>query len=343
MMENDRLEPIAYLSETYSIETDYESLAARESWAKTIHDEYGILPTIGCEIEVKLSALYPGLLEEYFGPQDEYGHYAVSYQDLAPEKRQELDRRTAIFEREKKPAYQEVWQQAGIPKGKDAFWEFAHSPSYAWQTLAAEVNMLFAADLIPDDKEHSLHVTQAVDATGGGMALVLSGLELCYVSPERIAAATIYNRYDKRSGWARKGRDGQRTPPSDQLRLGASVATEFRTLTVSSAVQAKAILQTAQMLSSVLLAFRQRQETTSPVIREMASFWPSYRKSLYGLWNERKLPIASWGHPAENPEPWLGWAACLTERAASGSPETDLVCRIGSLVAIVSDLLLELA
>jgi hypothetical protein len=337
--ELSRLEPIKYLSDTYQVAVDCETLAHQEQEAKRKHDAYGILPTIGSEVEVKLSAVNPDVMHEFFGQPDAYGRYAHTYDDLPTEQKTAFDIVCKAFERQRLPAYHAAWQ-AGIPKGKDAFWEFANSPAYDWRTLAAEIELLFSSGLVPADVEHSLHVTLGgVDPQGGGMCLVLSGLELLFVTPERIAGATDYHYTDKRSGWARRGEDGLRKRSGLELRLGKSVATEFRTLTVTTPETASTILQTAQMLSSILLAFRHRHEAKQPTVQSIASLWPLYRQELKNLWTHRNLPAESWGPPHDHPAPWLGWAACLQRRKDSTSPEADLVGFIKELTSFSQQLI----
>lgn len=338
---NPRFAPITFLSEKYNLLSDYNQLSLQEERAEYLYRHYKITPTIGCELEVKFSSLRPELAREFFGEQDAYGRFERSYNDLPPALRAELDLHSKAFELERKQAYHDVWQ-AGIPKGKDAFWEFAHSPTYAWQTLAHETRLLFESGLVPEGFEHSLHVTLAADPTGGGLALVLAGLELEFVKPERIESATHYHRLDKRSGWARKGTDGQRVRTADQLRLGASTAVEFRTLATDSSIQTTEILRTSQLLAAALLAFRQRHDIQNPVIRAIAGLWPIYRGTLYNLWTERRLPIGSWGDSHENPKPWIGWADCLGRRDEADSIEAEAVRVIGNIVLTTEILLNEL-
>lgn len=75
------------------------------------------------------------------------------------------------------------------------------------------------------------------------MCLVLSGLELAYGSANRILLATQANRYGGSSAWARRGVDGIRTRSSGFLQLGQTVATELRTLGVSSPKECQEILK----------------------------------------------------------------------------------------------------
>lgn len=102
---------------------DIEGLAAKEDRAKTIHENHGILPTIGCEVEVKWSTLFPALATEFFGAQDELGRFEWQYTDLSPQKQQEIDSLCLELDAELKPAYAAT-VEAGIPAGNDAYWEF---------------------------------------------------------------------------------------------------------------------------------------------------------------------------------------------------------------------------
>ena len=83
-----RLRPIMQLGE----QIDIEYLRASESEAKYLHETYGILPTIGCEVEVKWSTHFPELARKYFGEQDEFGRFEHRFKDLPTERQQELDK-----------------------------------------------------------------------------------------------------------------------------------------------------------------------------------------------------------------------------------------------------------
>lgn len=49
--------------------------------------QMGILPTIGCEIEIKASTLMPAIFHDAFGEPDEYGRFKPRYFELPSDKR----------------------------------------------------------------------------------------------------------------------------------------------------------------------------------------------------------------------------------------------------------------
>lgn len=326
-----RLQPIVWLAEQNGSQLDIDTLNAQELAAKRISGKYGVLPSIGCEIEVKRSALQPEFIAGFLGEQDELGFHERSYSSLSGAEKQQFSAICTEYDNQNLPRY-EATRAAGIPKGKDAFWEFANAPAYSWRTLAAEVNLLFDAGLVPAGYRHSLHVTLGGAEPGnGGMAMILSGLELLYVSPERIRSATVPGRYGVRNTWARRGDDGMKERFPSELSLGHTTGTEFRSLEVSSDEHASQIFHTSQILTGVLLAYRKRKESIPGAVAELASLWPVYRAAIKTLWSVRGLPQESWGEPHRNPVSWLGWAACLELRDNQSEPESIAVDQVKSV------------
>jgi hypothetical protein len=253
------------------INFDYDNALSFENNAKTRSDEIAVLPTIGCEVEVKWSSLFPDLAEQYFGPFDKYGRLTKRYSELSITQRKELDDICSEIDSVLKPRYQ-LTEDAGIPAGLDAYWEFANSPTYSWRTLAGVVAILMDGGLIPTNHDHSLHITLGGLAIGqGGACLLLSGLELSGSSPERIAMATERTRLDTSVAWSRRGDMGMRMRSSNALSLDQKIGCEFRTLIANNVEQANQTLRAAQLLTSTLLAFRQRHNNNSSVVQDLAS------------------------------------------------------------------------
>lgn len=336
----NRVSTLESLAEPYGLVIDAEKIIAEETQAFRLNRTCTLPPTIGCEIEVKHSTVFPELFSKYFGDKEETQRV---FYDLSEDEKEAFGAELKELSFPLMPGY-EATRYYGIPKGKDCFWEFANKPTYSYRTLATEVDLLYKAGLIPANHEHSLHVTFGNMApAGGGMALILSGLELCFVQPERIEQATKYHHTDKRSTWARRGLDGVRKRTGMELRLGATIATEFRTLTVSSSTQAKDIFRTGQALASVLVAFRQRGQADNAIIQDLGKQWPEYRSLIKGLWERRELPAESWGSPSENREKWMGWAACLEVRDDPGTLESKVVQAIAEVTDYIEPLLEALA
>ncbi len=338
-----RLGSIAWLAENLQAPVDIESLRLQEVWARRVHDMYGILPTIGCEVEVALSALQPDLCHNYFGEPNALGRFPKRYDELPFNRQREFDERYEAFCTSWRPRYQAT-VEAGIPRGKDAYWEFANLPTYHWETLATELDFLFRRQLIPEGFEHSLHVTVGgVDLAGGGMSLVISGLELLHVSPQRILAATAEGRRANRHGaWAVRGIEGLRLRNGDQLELNEVTATELRTLAVSSAQQAKHILYTTQVLSTILLAYRKRHEASQSTTQELATLWAPFTAIIKDVWSAKGLPAEPWGTPQHYPAYWQRWAECLRDRGLPSTLEAKAADSIESLIYYAATLLAAL-
>ncbi|MEO8862984.1 MAG: hypothetical protein ABI354_01545 [Candidatus Saccharimonadales bacterium] len=330
---NARLESIEMLALQRGQSIDIAELTEIENRTANLNNAHGMPPTIGCEVEVKWSSLHPALAHKYFGEQDEYGRFEHRFMELPADKRKELSQLYRRIDTTALPAYEKT-VSAGVPKGNDAYWEFANSPTYSWQALAAEVGILMDSGLIPTGHEHSLHITLGdVDPIGGGMALVLSGLELVHVSSSRITASTLGNRIGIDSGWARKGDDGIRRRPASEIALGHEVATELRTLTVSSTKNAAIILSDAQALTTVLQAFRKRRSDDSPIVQELAGLWPEYRDLLNDLWSRSELPAEGWGKPYLQPNNWNKWSAVIGSRNDEGSLAYQAIEQIDNITA----------
>lgn len=337
-----RLRPVEWLNGYTDSEVDILALDQKERRAEYIHKTYGVLPTIGCEVEVKFSSLFPEEATYFFGEKNEYGEFTTKYAQLSPEKKAELDSLSRTFNNVLVPLY-EATIQAGIPKGRDAFWEFANAPAYSWQTLAAELGSLMCYGLIPQDHDHSLHVTLGnVESGRGGMCLVLSGLELMHSNPQRLLVATESNRYGGSVAWARRGQEGIRNRTPADLKLGHTTAVELRTLTVSNSEQATEILKDAQVLAAILTAFRLRMHTKSSTIHEIAQQWPVFRDHLKQLWGDYNVPAESWGVPHRNKLPWQQWAQCIEHARKPESVEAKSVEVVKGFVSQTEAMLSEL-
>jgi hypothetical protein len=342
-MENieQRLRPLEYLNQQLSSPAfDRPTLMATEQRYQKLHHRYnGIIPTIGCEIEVKHSSLQPELFKQYFGDMQPSGKFTRRYIDLPTDQKAAFSRAWDRFEQQELPRYQAT-QVAGIPKGNDAFWEFANSPTYAHETLATEVDLLFQTNLVPKGIEHALHITLGgIHNRQGGMALVLSGLELSFASPERIMQATYGNHYGSKTAWSRRGQDGLRERQGN-LDLGARQATEMRSLTVQSGDQATQLFQASQMLGFTLQAYRSPDILPATVARRMRHLWQSYRQLVHDQWRSLQLPASSWGEPQQNNLPWHKWAEALRQREEPDSKVAETVRDIGQII-LQSQLIVE--
>lgn len=328
-----RLKPINWLAEQTGSFVDLGDLTLRENRAYRMHEHYSVLPTIGCEIEVAWSAFFPELADRYFGQTSNNGTRERTYNDLSVQEKQDFTNDCTRQELDIKLRLEAV-KNAGIPKGKDSYWEFAQRPTYDWRILALETELLMDAGLVPPGRSHALHVTLGGAAPGNsGMSYVLSGVELVCGSPYRIKKATHPTNGQFISAWATKGDDGILERSGCELQLSQVTGTELRSLDVSSTDQIKSTLELGQVLTSMLMARRCVKESGKDSLSDLANLWPDYCGALKKLWRDSGLPIASWGPPHRRPQPWLVWADCLGRRDTPGSAENETVQTIKSLAA----------
>lgn len=340
-LSTERLNPLSILSTQSGASLDLEPLIAAEQQAHRFHDEVQILPTIGCEVEVMFPTLHPEASQRLFGNPYQHGRM-MSFKGLVArlegEERLEYQRLDASL----KPRYQATLE-AGMPKGNDAYWEFANSPAFDWKTLEAELDFLMDDGLIPVGHEHAMHITLGgIEIGTGGPHMILGGLELMHVPPERI------RRGAQGLGWSRRTWNGEanglRPRSSDILALGATAAMEFRTLSTDSKESHGASLRSAQLLGSMLLARRQsRDGAPQPAIRELGDLWPEYCEDLRLLWERSGLPVGNtWGSAKSNSGVWNMWAGCLDQRDDTSSASAETVDaieqKLHSAEAIITEL-----
>lgn len=319
-----------------------EALAEQERTAEKIQREYGILPTIGCEVEVSWASLYPELIAKYFSDLDSQKTFATVTQmvnALTKEKREEFLEEKEAIEKRDKPRY-EATIGIGIPKGNDGYWEFAPHPAYAWQTAAEEVDLLMEQKLIPVNFPNPLHITLAgIAIEGGGPHLILAGMELLTLPSERIRrAAETSVPY----GWARRASHnigGLRHRPAHKLELGHLNGIEARTLITRGPEDHRVSLRTAQLLGAVLLCRRNQADLNNDSLLDMAGLWPLYKAHITELFTRRGLPNAAWDSPSSNPHMWKIWADCLDNRATAGTPEYIAAQEITGVVDRAEELL----
>lgn len=327
----DRLEPIMLLADEYGLLIDSERIYSAESSALEHYVSHDVVPTIGCEVEIKWSALFPEIAKDFFGEPDRHGRYPFRFESLPEDRKELLNEFCASQDEIWIPKYK-FTEEIGIPKGNDAYWEFANSPAYSHQTLSTELDILIEAGLIPADKEHSLHVTLGDLATkGGGVHLMLANLEMMYANPARIEMAVLGNRYRGSNTWARRGNDGVRSRHPAELKLGSSSASEIRTLSMGEHADHKEILRSSQLHGAILKAYRSRLETQDSVIDELSILWQRLRGLAREAILSTDLPLRSWGKPHLNKDKWLRWAEYISSRHDEGSHCSDIITDIHEL------------
>ncbi len=340
-----RFKPVATLAAESDLLVNFDEAIAYESVAREIHEKLGILPTVGCEVEVMFSALFPEqssrLLGDPYDPQRSQSFRnrvgELSGDDLAEYER--LDQMT-------RPRF-EATLKAGIPKGKDAYWEFANSPAYSWRTLGLELDFLMDYGLLPEGYQHSLHVTLGGIKTDHGAVKIINGLELLYADPDRVRRGTIENRFGQAMGWARCSsnaiHNGIRERPNYALDLGQEVGTEFRTLATDSKPSHNGSMRAAQLLGSMLLSSQNLGLNHHPAVEVLAKTWRKYDDSLKKLLGGVGLPADGILGPARmNIKAWNTWADCLEQRDSSESAIAESINSINTFLdtaeAAINDL-----
>ena len=326
-----RLKPLEMLSHEYGVDVDVDGLMEFENSAHEVRSRTGCLPTIGCEVEIKWSSIFPDIALEYFGEPDKYGKYSTRYVDLSKDRQNELDSLCKELDEEMKPRY-EATLEAGIPVGDDAYWEFANSPTFSYRTLSKEVDLLKSGGLIPAGQNHSLHVTLGdLSTKGGGVSLILTALEVMYANPTRIEEAVFANRFGGASSWARRGRDGVRSRHVNDLALDAVEACELRTLSVRDESNVDDIFGFSQLFGAVLLGYRIRSHRSTEMANDLSLLWPKIRSLSREAILSADLPYESWGMPHRNKQKWMTWAEYISHRDHPDSHVGDIITELKSI------------
>ncbi len=264
-------------------------------------------PTIGCEIELRWTDLFPDLAEKFLGKPDEQGMFPTWLEDLSQEKQKELQAQIDQRRQEVLPIYQSL-ESLGIPAGKDSVWEFAFLPTYSAQLAAAEVGLLFSSDVIPE-ANNPLHITLgglAVDDQTFGYITMFT--EIFGSTGQRIREGIPpQDGPQVNVRWARKLSSGGWAPRHSyefghpQINSGI----EMRSLVASSAEQTHQTLLIAQSLGSAALQHEQGFPYT----------WDGLSYLAKSILNKAGLPNTTWRSPADRPEIWQTWASVLDDRS----------------------------
>lgn len=331
-----RMEPLIWLSHQTGepmAGEEYLAYLAAEAEAQAISLRCGILPTIGCEVEVSVASRFPELTLEYLGGRNEDGRFERPFRQLDKEKQEELRARAeAEGDRLWGPLYS-TSEAAGIPQGDDGYWEFANNPVHNWRTLSKEVGLLMVANLIPEGEQNAMHVTLAgVDHDQNSARKLLAAVELATTTRRRILSG-FSNLYTDGAAWAQKGMDGVLWRHEVTVDLVGEGGVEFRSLVAVSPEQVERVLFTTQMLGAVLVSAQtEGWSDSSAMTNELAGLWPRLDSSMSNLMIERGLePDGGWGIPVSHPEPWIKWAECIARRDDKESAEYATVVEISDI------------
>jgi hypothetical protein len=173
---------------------------------------------IGIEIEVKFSNYFPFI----------YNKYLSSGKIYSLEEQNIINEEISILE---KPLLDKLEKtiEAGIPRGKDKYWEFSFLPQKDLTELYYQVEILKKVNLIPKG-EHSLHITIGDYKINKKIYCILMAMELLFTNKERIFAGFPKDGNNFK-GWARKGNGGILVKDSSKL-VNSSYGVELRTLTI---------------------------------------------------------------------------------------------------------------
>lgn len=282
----DRIKVLSHLRETFGGTLNEPDV---------VHFALGCLATraaattIGVEVEVRFSSYFWELFYDFKLDEQPYAALSTSEQAKFLTKLGPLEQ----------PLLAKLNQaiECGVPKGKDRYWEFAHSPVYHPDLLADEIDLLRQADLVPYNQNHSLHITIGGLPMGKDAGILLMILELLgYTSKERILSGV---NPKKATMWSRKGRAGMRERKVD-LEYGTTVATELRTLELPPTHQAtQSLLYVAWLLAESL---------RRPDLRHI---WDTILAAALPL--VEHLDISSnWGPGYENVDKWTQFADTIS-------------------------------
>jgi hypothetical protein len=246
--------------------------------------------TIGCEVEVRFSSYFPELYAKYL--ED------TSFEELS--NKQKLNFTAEINELE--PMLQADLaksEAAGVPKGKDRYYEFANLPVYHPYTLTVELSLLRDAGLIPKGIKHPLHITIGGLGHSQDVGYMLMTLELLgYTSPARIWDVAVSN---KAVTWARKGRAGMRERSAAELSLGATKAIELRTLELPETQRGiEELFGLTHKMATIICG-----KGTDLDVMRLARVW----EELAEIGHVHDIDVYSnWGRPYDNPQIWIDFA-----------------------------------
>lgn len=212
---------------------------------------------IGIEIEVPWRSYFPSLWTEF-------GLAHLPFARLAPADALALTQRCTELERDLLPRLQ-ACVAAGVPRGNDRYWEFAHRPVHDAALLLDQVGLLTAAGLLPRDRAHSLQVTVGDLAPGADLYYLAMLLEVRHVTGERLVQGLAAARHGPIfTGWARKGRAGILRKTASDLQHGSVVASELRMLQLpTDAAEFRGLMATLVCGVKAIVATRQGLDTVA--------------------------------------------------------------------------------
>lgn len=249
--------------------------------------KHGEIITIGVEVEVRWRSYFPELWKNHLEGK--------VYSELSYDEKELLTKLCDAEEAILLPKLKAT-ERLGIPKGKDKYYEFALEPAHHPSVIWYELELLKAANLIPDNMKHSLHITLGGMEANKDAYLMLMCLELLgYSSTERLCSAAVT---DKAVLWGRRGRAGIRERESYQMKLGKTTGIELRTLELPTDQKEIEYLLFITWMMANYIKNKDRYPAWNNVVLE-----------LEGIAENNNIDISkNWGRPYENPEVWIDFA-----------------------------------
>ncbi len=227
-------------------------------------------------------------------------------------------------------------ETAGIPKGKDGVWEFAHDPVRHYLTLVRQMQALASLRLLEfDHNDHPLHVTLgeiSSEGPGGeGVFVLARAMEATGWSS---SAHRLRQPELEESSWRDKGKAGVKERPPDQIKsvgtLPSKSAVEFRVFEVGNLEGLELTLYGMYSLGSALRAhqsmLRGTTDSDNDNERALAAIWADFENRAAELFEKFQMAAPSremWQHreaPGSNRlGPDFGRLASLLEQAEADS------------------------
>jgi hypothetical protein len=269
----------------------YERLVYREP---DIPSPY--VATVGMEVEIELQSLIQAMDADR--PTDAAARADLAYAKLA---------------------LLRLAKAAGMNSPKESspevIWEFASQPAGYYETLAREVQLLMAMDIVsPNYSEHPLHITiGGVTSEGpkGEEAFVLSrSLEAtgwCCSGDRLLDPINKKTRseYGNISSWTIKGQGGIKERDPKQV-AGGGKAIELRTPSLQSLGGLERTLRSSYALGAALKAYQTESELDATQ-QELANVWSDFSKTIKDIFSDVGLGSPNEVWQAEEAE--TGWGS----------------------------------
>lgn len=178
-------------------------------------------PPMGAEVEIPWSGYFPELW-------DRFG-LAAGIGSLDPGRLGELGAACSAIEEGLLPRLRQT-VACGVPRGNDRYWEFAFDPVATPGLLWGQMDLISRAGLMPNDGRRSLQLTIEGLRQGADAQALARVLESLASDGPRLARGIAQTAKIVHTGWARKGSGGVLEKGAGDLKRGAAVACEFRTL-----------------------------------------------------------------------------------------------------------------